>query len=760
MKPTTRALPVAVALLQATSVLGDGTGFIGAGKTLYHPTCSFACRQVVRGCPLLCTPTDSGGENHGTAHNPSTTPPECYLKDDAFLRTVALCIDNYCTLSDNPPLGLIEDYWASHLGTGTLGNYKYTPAVSYQDALAAARADEARTPTNSTTTTEDHSAHGTNHRRLKARHFMDHDHGPHVNSSLPIIKAKAPLNVTSFITPSDWQMQYNGLYDFETNENGHTTNTLAIMLVAIFLPVPLSLLRFVPGLAGSRAWTVFQSALVSPAVYGKSHREPVVGGFVMAPTRGQTMYIFIISLLNLVLWLAPFVYNHPQGIFGSREEQEMSIIGNRAGVMAMGNVVALFLFAARNNFLLWVTDWSYSTFLLLHRWLGYWAVFHTVVHSLMLWFYYRTYGDYQAELARSYWVFGICATAAVVAIFLLSLLPVRKHIYEFFLFVHIALALVFIITYYYHIWYVYEYNWGYEIYAFMAAGIWATDRLLRLVRIALRGYRTATVTVLQDTDGEYLRIKIHGVQLGEGVAYLSFPTLGWRVWESHPFSVVFNSSEVDESTVSAATALLPETKEIPSSESKEVTITEVPASPSSDNNSPVPKGPTTTFFARVRDGLTQNLALRANAGPASLGAVVDGPYHHSGNVTTLLKPCSNVVYLAGGVGITALLPYARSIAKPSQLFWSTRKAGLSTSMRTALSALPPTVEVDVSSSQRLDVISILEKAMAVGGLDGPVGIVVCGPPGMADDIRLKVVQLARSGAATRPYVLVDEAFGW
>lgn len=760
MKPTTRALPVAVALLQATSVLADGTGFIGAGKTLYHPTCSFACRQVVRNCPLLCTPTETGGENHGTAHNPSTTPPECYVKDDAFLRTVALCIDNYCPLSDNPPLSLIEDYWASHLGTGTLDNYKYTPTVSYQDALAAARADEARTPTNSTTTEEDHSAHGTNHRRRKARHFMEHDHGPHVHSSLPVIKAKAPLNTTSFITPSDWQMQYNGLYDFETNENGHTTNTLAIMLVAIFLPVPLSLLRFVPGLAGSRAWTAFQSALVTPAVYGKSHREPVVGGFVMAPTRGQTVYIFVISLLNLVLWLAPFVYNQPQGIFGSREEQEMSVIGNRAGVMAMGNVVALFLFAARNNFLLWVTDWSYGTFLLLHRWLGYWAVFHTVVHSLMLWFYYRTYGDYQAELARNYWVFGIGATAAVVAIFLLSLLPIRKHLYEFFLFAHIALALVFIITYYYHIWYVYEYNWGYEIYAFMAAGIWATDRVLRLARIAWRGYRTATVTVLEDTDGEYLRIDIHGVQLGEGVAYLSFPTLGWRVWESHPFSVAFNSSDVDESTVVAAAAPLPETKEILSSESKEVAINEAPASPPIHNNSPVSRGPTTTFFARVRDGSTKNLALRAKAGPASLGVVVDGPYHHSGDVATLLKPCSNVVYLAGGVGITALLPYARSIAKPSQLFWSMRKAGLSTSMKAALSALPSTIEVDVCSTQRLDVNSILEKAMAAGGSDGPVGIVVCGPPGMADDIRLKVVRLARNGAATRPYVLVDEAFGW
>jgi hypothetical protein len=33
--------------------------------------------------------------NHGTAHSPVSTPPDCFVKDDAFLRTMALCIDTY-----------------------------------------------------------------------------------------------------------------------------------------------------------------------------------------------------------------------------------------------------------------------------------------------------------------------------------------------------------------------------------------------------------------------------------------------------------------------------------------------------------------------------------------------------------------------------------------------------------------------------------------------------------------------------------------
>jgi hypothetical protein len=127
---------------------------------------------------------------------------------------MALCIDTYCPISDNPPLSLIEDYWASHLGTGTLGDYKWVPATSYQDALAAAREDERNHPGNFTG--DDHSEHGGDNGFMSAT-------GPNVSSPLPIIKASTPLNVTSFIAPKDWQKQYNGMLDFETNEKGHST---------------------------------------------------------------------------------------------------------------------------------------------------------------------------------------------------------------------------------------------------------------------------------------------------------------------------------------------------------------------------------------------------------------------------------------------------------------------------------------------------------------------------------------------------------
>lgn len=740
----------ALLALYAAGAHADGVGFIGYGKTLYYPTCAFACRNVIKGCKLLCTPTD-GGANHGTHHNPVATPPSCYVKDHAFLKTMAICLDTYCPLSDKPSVSLLEDYWSEHLGTGTLGDLQYVPAMSYLDALAAAKEDE-KNGVNSTANArhgDDHS----HHKRLRRRHDDHAQHvsgfmtaaGPNVTSTLPTIKSGAPLNVTSFIAPKDWQKSYNGMLDFETNENGHSTYTIVIMLVAVFLPVALSLLRFIPGLIQSRAWTFFQASMIYPAVLGKRHREPAAGSVGIVPTRGQALYIFVISLLNLVFLVAPYVYHHPQATFASPAEQQLSIIGNRAGVMAMGNVVALFLFSARNNVLVSITDWSHGTYLLLHRWLGYWAALHTIIHSLMLLDYYKKYGSYETELTREYWIWGIVATIAVVAILPTSLLVVRVALYEFFLASHVVLALLFIIGYYYHIWYCYEYNWGYEIWAYVAGGIWGLEHVVRLVRMAWHGYRTAAISVIKDADGEYLRIDVEGLRLRDGVAYLCFPTLSWRFWETHPFSVAFSRGDDEPPTPST-----PSESEH-AGEKQTITVTV---------SSDAPKKGSTTFYARVRYGMTNNLAARfAAAGSGRIAVVVDGPYQHSGALTQL-SHCSGMLYIAGGVGITAVLPQLleTSPKKPAQLHWGTRKSGLAAELAPVLARLPANVDVDISVGQRLDLDRILEKSLTEG--EGVLGMVVCGPPEMADHVRHKVVQLARSGVGRRPYVLVDEAFSW
>ncbi|KAG5662823.1 hypothetical protein KAF25_005241 [Fusarium avenaceum] len=770
---------VALAALLAlcvTSAQADGIGLIGWGKTLYNPTCSFACRNVVRKQPLSCTPAESN-ENHGTAHNPVTTPPGCFVEDDVFLKTMALCIDTYCPLTEKPSMSLIKDYWASHLGTGTLGNYQYTPAMSYEDALKAAREDESKASRNLSSKSGSHHMKRTTLSRRHGGHDTSTNEGLvtfNVSSSLPFAAGGTnPLNETSFISPKNWQLQYNYMYDFETNEAGHSTMAIIIAIVAIFLPVILSLVRFFPALTKSRGWTYLKSLLVYPAAFGKRHREPVLVGNV--PNRGQALYIFVISLLNILLWLGPYTIHQPQASFTSLKMQTISIVGNRAGVMAMGNVVVLFLFAARNSFLLHVTDWSYSTYLLLHRWLGYWAIFHTVVHSAMLLANYALQGTYQDELVRKYWIWGIVGTVAACAILPFSLLIVRQKMYEFFLASHIVLSLLFIVGYYYHIWYVYEYNWGYEIWIFVAGGIWGLDRVLRLARMAWQGSQKATISAIPDVDGEYIRIEIDGKPLEGGVAYLAFPTLSWRFWETHPFSVAYSGSLVSQRSPQPSSPAHLEENGVnlsPISENdveKATTAGQMTLASATERKS-------TVFLARTRTGITKKLASRVYGQQRSqtfqLRVLVEGPYHHSGHISPQLAQCKDMLCIAGGVGITACLPYIQHGAPGStKLFWSSRKMGLIAALRPVLAALPRSVQVETVVGERMDLRGILFREMVgtvnkdLDRVDGDgdgdaLAVVLCGPQSMADDVRREIVEIVRSNPLSRAVVFLDEAFSW
>jgi predicted ferric reductase len=432
--------------------------------------------------------------------------------------------------------------------------------------------------------------------------------------------------------------------------------------------------------------------------------------------------------------------------------------------MAMGNVVALMLFSGRNNPLLYVTDWSYATYLLMHRWLGYWAVAHTIIHSCMLWGYYIRAGTYAAEVARAYWTWGIVGTVGVCALIPLSMGWMRKRAYEGFVVMHGALTVVFLVGYYYHIWYVYGYNWGYEIWMFAAAGIWALERLMRVIRMGLQGTCTTVVSEVLDTDGEYIRIVIENKDLKRGVAYLCFPTLRWQFWETHPFSVSgaveADSEELEEFEASPAGRSGPcDTNE------KEATKHTI-ASTSIDRAETLTRKGSTVFFARARSGITRVLAAKAlAAGGRSirLRVLIDGPYKYSSHNDSQIDRCSSILCIAGGVGITACLPFLKkNNAEECKLFWSSRQSGLVAGVAHTLRALPSNVKVEITVGKRLDLDAVLSEEMAEGDgtKRGPLAIVVSGPPGLANDVRFKVTQIGRHSGSNRQYMLVDEAFSW
>lgn len=536
-------------------------------------------------------------------------------------------------------------------------------------------------------------------------------------------------------------------------------DSLVVAVVALLMPVLLSLLRFVPGLNRSRTWLWINSILIEPPVLGKSHREPVakyIGGGLM-PTRGQTLYIILISVLNIVFLLAPYTALFPQSVFATMKDMEISTIGNRAGNLAMGNLVALFVFSARNNILLWLTDWPYDTYVLLHRWLGYWTIFHTILHSIMLWVYYALDGTYAEEAAKKYWIWGIVATVCATALWPCSLLIVRQKAYEVFLCTHQVLVVFFIVGYYYHIWELYKYNWGYEIWAFVAVTVWILERLARLLRAGMTGMKTAVVSPVEDSGGDYLRVEIENV-FAEGVAYLYFPTLSWRVWENHPFSIASSFSTVSDPENSSDELGDAEKAVKASSRASETCLT------ASEVRNVSGSAARVNIAVRVRSGMTARLAARVSAanGPIRIPVFLEGSYHSSAG--NQLSQCTRILCIAGGVGLSGVLPILhKHVNRPARLCWGIRNHSLEAVFKDEMNRLPATVDIETHIGSRMDVSSILTEELTVscGPQDrGPIGVIVCGPPGMADDVRNHICSLGKTSAAKRGIILVDETFSW
>lgn len=537
--------------------------------------------------------------------------------------------------------------------------------------------------------------------------------------------------------------------------------SIILACTSVGIPIVVSLFRFLPGYARHASRI---DAFLDAPLLGRRHRQPLAGNLGVMPTRGQSLYIAYIIIANLVLLLAPLRTLQPSSRMESHHMQRVLQVGDRAGVLAFALYFALFLSSSRNNLLAWLTGWSRATWLLLHRWLAYACVFQTCLHSLLLLHLYRRWYDLTAESALPYWYWGIVATLCTCLLWPLSVLPVRQRMYEAFLAAHQVLAALVLVAAFLHIYYLYEYNWGYETWIYLAGGLWFFDRAVRILRVVANGVRTAEVT-LPDPATDLLRIDVEGVTV-EGHVYLYFPTLGWRFWECHPFSVLSTFAVADEEEESAAATSNDEKK---TSSGNPTAIVRRASSGDSMGNDASPRRsakpissvkPVATFLVRPQKGSTKTLLDRAreNNGRLRVKVLVESSYHADPAGRRKLARCSSLVCVAGGVGITAVLPLAKSFAGArARVHWGVR--GDDVVRAVAGEVERSGVDVRVSVGERLDLEAILGEEIMDGRDAGAVGVVVCGPPGMADDVRVLVGQLAGTKGA-RDVVFIDEAFSW
>ncbi|RMJ13642.1 hypothetical protein CDV36_006670 [Fusarium kuroshium] len=692
-------------------------GVIGYGVVMYDPPCAFGCIDTVKGWSLDCKDDHGMGEHSSSMHMAAATP-ECKATNDPFLQTMAWCFHTHCADVKNSTL---ENIWEMDI----VGRLKVqpTPKYSYQVALSLAAKDP---PTE-------------------------------------VVDSEEVLNRTSLVDEDAWLGNFNGDNGFEEMEILAERYGIVLMATCVAIPVVFSWLRFLP--LPQSLVSKFYATIIDPPLVGRYHAVPVLGlGFV--PTRGQGLFVAYIWIINIILSAVGYNVRDPMSWYGSLEQQLIAYISNRVGLLSFVNLALAVLFSSRNNLLLFVTNWSHSTFLLIHRWIAVICMLQACLHSaIYLQFYLDPLtgeGAYAEESKLDYWVWGIVATLALVLLMPFSILPLRQKLYEAFLASHIVLALLSTIGCMLHIFYRYEWQWGYQTWIWITFAFWIFDRFFaRPLRVVQNGVKRAIVTVI---DEDYLQLTIPRVE-AEGHVYLYFPTLTWRFWENHPFSVAGVSSGPTHSR---------KTQSHNSSDNANENEKKVPNTTDVERFSGDAAVPGLVIFVRRHTGLTSLLSAHSNS-TTGIPVLVEGSYGPQASIIPSPAPYPtieypNIICVAGGVGITGLLPClyhgpsVMSIQGKKKLFWGVRTEPLVQAVRDIIPQVHHgedghenwnDFDVSISVGKRFDLNATLTEEL--GSVTGGTTVVVCGPSGMADEVRVAVTELGRGGSVVR---LIEESFAW
>lgn len=705
-------LPFLLLMQNALADSISGKGLIGYGIELYTPACAFACVYSLSN-PLNCstadltpatdaTPPDEALPS-GPGWNVTASPsPACQAKNLVYLTTVAFCLQSNCkSLS---PIAL-ESFWASNVPSSEDGTH---PNLSYAQTIDKIT----EPPTRDLNITE-------------------------------------LLNYTAIVPADVYQPYADTLAVHGRSEVTHSTYALVLLLSGAALPILMSFGRLIPFPAA--IVTKFNAYLIDPPLLANPH--PIQEKLFVIPTRGQAIFIVYLFIINITLSICGLELISDNILYPGRV-QAWTYIANRTGVLCYANLPLVILYAGRNNILLWLTNWSRTTFLLLHRYNALICTLHAAVHGcLYLNIALRTEG-WAEEFTSPYWYYGSSGAIAFAILVLSSIKWIRVRAYELFILVHIVITVVAIVCSYKHVVEKYEFGYGYQNWIWMTVAFWAFDRGLRLVRQIRHGFPKAYITLIDD---EYYRVDIPGVSTS-GYAYLHFPMVStWRMWESHPFSIASVSYTSEKPEIPPSPNVCEETAE----KSKSGLVASTRSASFMTSSSECGKLGIVLFIRRQK-GLTQKLAMHQ-----STRVLVESSYGHNflslHDDTSPSQSYPNVICIAGGVGITGVLPalghfHGFQQVGGKKLYWGTRTWPLVNAVQDMLGlelSHWPGVDVTLSVGERLNLRELLEK-----DLEGGRGtmIVACGPESMMDDVRSIVSGLTRhNGAVVK---LVIECFAW
>ncbi|PKS12639.1 hypothetical protein jhhlp_000847 [Lomentospora prolificans] len=339
---------------------------------------------------------------------------------------------------------------------------------------------------------------------------------------------------------------------------------------------------------------------------------------------------------------------------------------DRIGVLAYALTPLSVLLSTRESFLSVVTGVPYQNFNFLHRWLGYVIVVQSSLHTIGWCIVEIRLYQPQPMVAdmwikQLYIIWGVVAMILLLLLYVLSLPPViRLTGYEFFRKSHYVLAMVYIGACIGH--------WE-QLHCFLTPSIiiWALDRLARAVRTILlhraKGSsslfsivpaKADAVLFPNDADGDVVRLHFSMEsapwQIGQHF-YLCFPESS--IWQSHPMTSLSHPGQIDGRVTHSYVmrAKSGETKKIAELVAKKLAAGAGSGSEKSSGSS--------------RSG-------------AEVSVLLTGPYGE--HLAEQLTSTNNVLCVAGGTGITYVLPVLLELAKSNlsnrkvDLIWVIRRS--------------------------------------------------------------------------------------
>lgn len=443
------------------------------------------------------------------------------------------------------------------------------------------------------------------------------------------------------------------------------------------------------------------------------------------PRNVYSIEIFFFVALSLIFSFVNFPFTRNNYIYRFKQSYAYgSYCGVRTGYLALYLLPLMLLFAGRNNFLQYLTGLTQDSFVAYHRWAGRVVVLLLFIHAIAYTISRLNAGVYSAFWHQTYFKWGIVGFSFGCFMVVQAARLLRQRAYETFLVIHIIAAVLFLVGGYYHL-KTHEEDLALK-FMYASFAVWAFDRAARLVRLLASSFgQKATITA--DCGMLIVTMPIPRwwrLHSNPGL-YTFIHFLHPHVFhQSHPFTISLNTKNSCD----------------------------------------------LKLVCRVKDGVTKTInswATECEDATMTCRVCLDGPYGYSVDFSNF----DEIVFIAGGVGITAPFAYIQHLVLSDQkkslrirLLWAVRDVSVESWYEPELDFLRScfNVEVMLYTGGETEKLQVLDIPSAVRSLiedtTGSMGFLCCGPDGMAAETRGSV---AANLERTEHYVeYFEESFSW